>query len=76
MGVSFFPMDTFDRACIDSLVDAIFGTSFRKDHKSFLGFLVKAENVGAKFDTALATDAFFRINIDNIAHDRRSLICD
>jgi len=69
---SFFLMDTFDRACIDGLVDAIFGTSFGKDHKSFLRFLVEAENIGTKLDTTLATDAFIRFNIDFPAQNRPS----
>jgi hypothetical protein len=58
----FFPVDTFNRAGFNGLLDAVFRAAFGQNHFRFFFGFVKCEDFGAKFHAALAANAFFRVD--------------
>jgi hypothetical protein len=64
----FLPMDAFNRASFNGLVDTFFIAAFLLDDDGHLIRIIEFENLRAHFHTSFAARAFFRIDDNAFGH--------
>jgi hypothetical protein len=64
----FFPVNTFHRASVDGVIDAVFRTALGFEYDSHLVGFIEFENFRTQFHTGFATSTFLRVDDNAFAH--------
>jgi hypothetical protein len=70
----FFPVNTFHRASVDGVIDAVFRTALGFDYDSHLVGFIEFENFRTQFHTGFATGTFLRVDDNAFAQGRPPLM--